>query len=442
MVDFSLWDILRNLLMALRWTVVLSLIAFIGGGLVGGLLLFLRLRGGSVMNRAVGLYVQLFQGTPLLMQLFLAYFGIALFGVDVSAWTAASVALTLYTSAFLTEIWRGCVASIPKGQWEASGSLALSFAEQMRHVILPQAVKIAIAPTVGFLVQVIKGTALASVIGFVELTKAGSMISNATFQPFVVFSCVALLYFRAVLPGKPVRQEPREEIPWPPCLNPQTSAAPIVRVTALRKSYGANEVLKGIDLEVKRGEVIAIIGKSGSGKSTLLRCINGLEVFQEGSLTVDGKPLLHESAMAMRELRQRVGMIFQSFNLFPHLTVGKNVMLAPTLVKKRSSLEAASQARKLLDRVGLGRKIRRHARPAFRRPAAARGHCTRAGDGAGGVAVRRDHLRARPRTGRRRAARSGVAGRRGHDAPDGHARDELCTQGERPLDLHAPGPRA
>ncbi|KAF1065372.1 amino acid ABC transporter permease [Variovorax sp.] len=200
MTDFSLWDILRNLLLALRWTVVLSLIAFVGGGIVGALLLFLRLRGGRAMGKAVGLYVQLFQGTPLLMQLFLAYFGIALFGIDVSAWTAASVALTLYTSAFLTEIWRGCVASIPKGQWEASGSLALSFGEQLRHVILPQAVRIAIAPTVGFLVQVIKGTALASVIGFVELTKAGSMISNATFQPFVVFSCVALLYFVLCFP--------------------------------------------------------------------------------------------------------------------------------------------------------------------------------------------------------------------------------------------------
>ncbi|HEY0201034.1 MAG TPA: amino acid ABC transporter permease, partial [Burkholderiaceae bacterium] len=134
-------------------------------------------------------------GTPLLMQLFLAYFGIALLGIDVSAWTAATVALTLYTSAFLTEIWRGCVASIPKGQWEASSSLALSFSEQMRHVILPQAVKIAVAPTVGFLVQVVKGTALASVIGFVELTKAGSMISNTTFKPFTVFACVALMYF-------------------------------------------------------------------------------------------------------------------------------------------------------------------------------------------------------------------------------------------------------
>ena len=134
-------------------------------------------------------------------------------------------------------------------------------------------------------------------------------------------------------------------------------APPIVRITALRKSYGTNEVLKGIDLDVKRGEVIAIIGKSGSGKSTLLRCINGLEVFQEGSLTVDNKPLLHESAMAMRELRQRVGMIFQSFNLFPHLTVGRNVMLAPTLVKKRSAAEAESQAHKLLTRVGLAEKF-------------------------------------------------------------------------------------
>nr|MCU0763593.1 ATP-binding cassette domain-containing protein [Hydrogenophaga sp.] len=108
-----------------------------------------------------------------------------------------------------------------------------------------------------------------------------------------------------------------------------TTERTIVDIRQLRKSYGSNEVLKGIDLQVKAGEVIAIIGKSGSGKSTLLRCINGLEVFQAGSLTVDDKPLLHKDANAMRELRQRVGMIFQNFNLFPHLSVGRNVMLAP-----------------------------------------------------------------------------------------------------------------
>jgi polar amino acid transport system permease protein len=108
--------------------------------------------------------------------------------------------LTLYSSAFLTEIWRGCVASIAPGQWEAARSLALNFYEQMRYVVLPQALRIAIAPTVGFLVQVIKGTALASVIGFVEMTKAGTMISNATFQPFLVYSCLALLYFALCFP--------------------------------------------------------------------------------------------------------------------------------------------------------------------------------------------------------------------------------------------------
>jgi len=131
----------------------------------------------------------------------------------------------------------------------------------------------------------------------------------------------------------------------------------IVEIRGLKKRFGTNEVLKGIDLSVKRGEVIAIIGKSGSGKSTLLRCINGLEVFNEGTLSVDGNPLLHGNANAMRTLRQHVGMIFQGFNLFPHLSVGRNVMLAPTLVKKKHAEAATEQARKLLARVGLAEKF-------------------------------------------------------------------------------------
>jgi polar amino acid transport system permease protein len=195
MVDFTLWDIFRNLLLAARWTVGLSLVAFIGGGLVGLALLLARLAKLPGAQLGVSAYVQVFQGTPLLMQLFLAYFGLALLGLNVSAWVAASLALTLYTSAFLSEIWRGCVNAVPKGQWEAADSLALSFGEKMRHVIGPQALRIAVPPTVGFLVQAIKGTALASVIGFIELTKAGTMITNATFKPFTVYACVALLYF-------------------------------------------------------------------------------------------------------------------------------------------------------------------------------------------------------------------------------------------------------
>jgi polar amino acid transport system permease protein len=200
MVEFSNWDILRNLLLAARWTIALSLIAFIGGGVVGLALLALRTWPSRISQTVVRAYVQLFQGTPLLMQLFLAYFGLALLGWETSAWTAAALALTLYTSAFLVEIWRGCVEAIPRGQWEAAASLALTWGEQLRHVILPQAVRIALPPTVGFLVQVIKGTALASVIGFVELTKAGTMITNATFAPFLVYGMVAVLYFVLCFP--------------------------------------------------------------------------------------------------------------------------------------------------------------------------------------------------------------------------------------------------
>ncbi|WP_059411449.1 amino acid ABC transporter permease [Cupriavidus basilensis] len=200
MVEFSLWDVLRNLLLALRWTAGLSLIAFAGGGVVGLLLLvarFTRLPGAAT---GIAGYVQVFQGVPLLMQLFLTYFGLALLGIDTSALLAAALCLTLYTSAYLTEIWRGCVEAIPRGQWEASASLAMTPWQQLRHVILPQAARIAVAPTVGMLVQVVKGTALASVIGFVEVTKAGQMIANATFQPFVAYGGVALLYFALCFP--------------------------------------------------------------------------------------------------------------------------------------------------------------------------------------------------------------------------------------------------
>ena len=131
----------------------------------------------------------------------------------------------------------------------------------------------------------------------------------------------------------------------------------LVEIRDLRKRFGVNEVLKGITLDVQAGEVIAIIGKSGSGKSTLLRCINGLESFDAGSLLVEGQPLKHGDERAMRALRQRVGMIFQSFNLFPHLSAGRNVMLAPTLVKQREQTQAQLQARQLLERVGLGEKF-------------------------------------------------------------------------------------
>lgn len=200
MIEFSTWDILRNLLLSARWTVLLSLVSFLGGAGVGLVLLFMRISKKKSLRVFSKYYVELFQGTPLLMQLFIAFFGLGLVGIDVPAWLAAGLTLILWAAAFLTEIWRGCVEAVNKGQWEASASLGMGRLQQMRYVILPQAMRVAIPPTVGFAVQVIKGTAVTSIIGFVELSKAGTIVTNATFQPFTVYGLVALIYFALCWP--------------------------------------------------------------------------------------------------------------------------------------------------------------------------------------------------------------------------------------------------
>jgi len=200
MIEFTFGQIFEALLLAARWTVLLSLVSFFAGGAVGLLLLVMRVSRSRVLRALVRVYVEVFQGTPLLLQLFIVFFGLPLVRVDVSPWVAATIGLTFFTSAYLAEIWRGCVEAVPKGQWEASESLAMNYFEQLRHVILPQAARIAVAPTVGFGVQAIKDTALVSIIGFAELTKVGTEISNATFKPFLVYGLVALIYFALCYP--------------------------------------------------------------------------------------------------------------------------------------------------------------------------------------------------------------------------------------------------
>jgi polar amino acid transport system permease protein len=195
MTAFTTWDIVRNLMLAWRWTIVLTLATFVLGGALGLIVLFMRTSRQKWLRQVARLYIELFQGTPLLMQLFLVFFGIALFGLEVPAWLAAGLALTCWSASYLAEIWRGCVEAVPKGQWEASSVLAMSYFQQMRHIVLPQAFRIAIAPTVGFGVQIIKSTAVTSIIGFVELSKAGTVITNATFRPFTVFAIVGVFYF-------------------------------------------------------------------------------------------------------------------------------------------------------------------------------------------------------------------------------------------------------
>jgi polar amino acid transport system permease protein len=184
----------------LKWTVLLSLIAFVGGGGVGLLIALLRTSPFRIFRLLAYLYIEVFQGTPLLMQLFVVYYGVALIGLDVNAWVAAAIGLTAHASAFLGEIWRGGIEAIPRGQTEAGRALGLSYRHRMVDVILPQAFKISLPATVGFLVGLIKGTSLVAIIGFTELTRAGQIISNNTFLPLVVFGLVGALYFALCWP--------------------------------------------------------------------------------------------------------------------------------------------------------------------------------------------------------------------------------------------------
>ncbi len=186
---------------ALRWTVLLTGIAFVGGGLGGLAVALARVSPSPPVRWAATVYVGLFQGTPLLMQLFVAFYGLAvLTGVRLDPWPAVALAFTLYAAAFLGDIWRGTIEAIPRTQWEAATALALPRRRILRHVILPQAARIAIPPTVGFLVQLIKNTSVAAIVGFVELTRAGQLMVNVTFQPMVVYPLVAALYFALCYP--------------------------------------------------------------------------------------------------------------------------------------------------------------------------------------------------------------------------------------------------
>lgn len=188
------------LLMAARWTLLLSLIAFFGGALVGLPVALLRSSSSQLLRTISGAYVQLIQGTPLLILIFLSYFGLGILGFKLPPLVAAGLALTLYASAFLGEIWRGSIEAVSRTQWEASNCLGLNIFQQYLYIILPQAVRIAIPPTVGFMVQIVKNTSLASVVGFVELARAGQIVNNSTFEPFVIFCIVAAIYFSICYP--------------------------------------------------------------------------------------------------------------------------------------------------------------------------------------------------------------------------------------------------
>ena len=199
MVQFNSLHVLY-LLEAAKWTIALSFIALIGGAMLGLALALARVSRFKVLRLAAAGYIQVIQGTPLLILLFLSYFGLSILGYRLDPLVAAGLSLALFSGAFLGEIWRGCIEAVPRPQWEASDCLGLNRLQQYLYVILPQATRMAIPPTVGFMVEVVKNTSLASIIGFVELARAGQIVNNATFEPFTVFALVGAIYFAICYP--------------------------------------------------------------------------------------------------------------------------------------------------------------------------------------------------------------------------------------------------
>jgi polar amino acid transport system permease protein len=194
------WPSVVFLCHGLLWTVGLSLVTFVCGGIFGLVFALARTLGPRWLKAVVAAYIQLVQATPLLIVVFLAFYGLSFLGLYFPPFAAAAISLTMYATAYLADIWRGCIEAIPRTQWEAADTLALTPVQKLRYVILPQAMRIALGPTVGFMVQIVKNTSVTALIGFVELTRAGQLLNNMTFQPFHVFLTVAVFYFAVCYP--------------------------------------------------------------------------------------------------------------------------------------------------------------------------------------------------------------------------------------------------
>lgn len=191
---------LMFLIMATRWTILLALIAFAGGGVIGLIVAALRVAPLPPLRWLAAGYIQFFMGTPILIQLFMAYYGSSLLGFRPDPWLAAALTFSFNGGAFFGEIFRGSIDAVPKGQWEASTALGFRFLPTLRLVVLPQATKLMLPPTVGFMVQIVKTTSVASLIGLTELARAATQVNTVTFQPVLVFGTVSLIYFMLCWP--------------------------------------------------------------------------------------------------------------------------------------------------------------------------------------------------------------------------------------------------
>ena len=326
-------------------TLEISFFALLLGMMFGIIGALCRIANNRFLNSIAFFYVWIIRGTPVMVQLFILYFGLPQLGIKLSSMTAGVLGLAVNTGAYIAEIIRAGIQAVDKGQFEAALSLGMKYPKVMVRIIGPQAVKFCIPPLVSQFIMTLKNSSIASLVTITELLRTGEQLIYTTFRSFEVYTVVAVLYlimnsFFMIMASKLEKMMERPEN--------------IVEMQGVFKSFGPVEVLKDFNLQLVEGEKVVIIGPSGSGKSTVLRCINKLESIQSGKIVFEGTPITTHTDLST--LRTKIGMVFQKFNLFPHMTVLENVIEAPMSVKGIKHSEAEQEALVLLDRVGLADK--------------------------------------------------------------------------------------
>lgn len=368
------WRLIAN---GLVITLVISVCAAILGTILGfGLMLlfFSKKKWIVVIAKA---FCNLMQGIPALVVLLIIYF--VIFGsVEIEPVFVAIVSFAVMFAVSVASILQTGIHAVDKGQWEAAISLGFGNAGVFRRIIMPQAICHVLPLYKGEFVSMMKLTSIVGYISIQDLTKAGDIIRSRTYEAFFPLLAVAAIYFimssfiMAIIGRIEVKIDPKckprrlpkgvfeETIAENSRIEnrnvSKTKGQPLITIEHLKKEYPNTTPLKDINTVIHQGEVITVIGPSGTGKSTLLRCMNRLENPTDGKVTVLGYDI-GDKKTDLRQLRRRMGMVFQNFHLFGHLTVLENIMIAPVVLKKKSPQDAYNNAMRLLRLVGMAEKV-------------------------------------------------------------------------------------
>ena len=288
------------------------------------------------LNVICQIYLTVIRGTPVVVQLLIIYF--VVFGsARIDKVIVAIMAFGINSGAYVAEIFRSGIMSIDPGQMEAGRSLGFNYFQTMRYIIMPQAFKVVLPTLCNEFISLLKETSVSGYIAIQDLTKGGDIIRSRTYSAFMPLIAVALVYLTIVL-----------------------IFTKLIQILDLGKSFGAVDVLKDISVDINKGDVVFVIGPSGSGKSTFLRCLNRLEEPTRGHIFFEGTDITDPKTNIDKH-RQKMGMVFQQFNLFPHMDIMKNLTIGPVKLQGISQEEAEKEAMRLLERVGLA--DRAHAYP-------------------------------------------------------------------------------